>query len=59
MEKKNFKDRKFKFWFYQVSYSEAIIRSLQTVTKMRHYSTISGIVNPLNLKNYQIIDKTT
>lgn len=27
MEKMDFADRKFKFWFYQVSHSEAIIRS--------------------------------
>lgn len=30
MEKKNFTNRKFKFWFYQVSHSEAIIRSPKT-----------------------------
>ncbi len=27
MEKFNISDRKFKFWFYQISHSEAIIRS--------------------------------
>lgn len=27
MEKINFNNRKFKFWFYQVSHGEAIIRS--------------------------------
>ena len=30
MEKIIFKDRKFKLWFYQVSHSEAIIRSPKT-----------------------------
>lgn len=30
MEKMDFNDRKFKFWFYQVSHSEAIIRSPKT-----------------------------
>ena len=27
MEQKDFSNRKFKFWFYQISHSEAIIRS--------------------------------
>ena len=30
MEKMNFQDRKFQLWFYQVSHSEAIIRSPKT-----------------------------
>ncbi|MBD5542330.1 MAG: hypothetical protein HDR00_14300 [Lachnospiraceae bacterium] len=30
MENMDFRDRKFKFWFYQVSHSEAIIRSPKT-----------------------------
>lgn len=61
MEKKNFKDRKFKFWFYQVSHSEAIIRSpkadLHKIYDMNidiYLGDISYIEMPCILQGLQI-----
>lgn len=61
----DFKDRKFKFWFYQVSHSEAIIRSPKTdldkiyATNIDIYlGDISYIEMPCILQGLQI-DETT
>lgn len=61
----NFNDRKFKFWFYQVSHSEAIIRSPKTdldkiyVTNIDIYlGDISYIEMPCILQGLQIDEPT-
>lgn len=61
----DFKDRKFKFWFYQVSHSEAIIRSPKTdldkiyVTNIDIYlGDISYIEMPCILQGLQIDEPT-
>lgn len=63
MERINISNRKFKFWFYQVSHSEAIIRSPKTDLDKK-YSTnidiylgdIDYIEIPCILHNLQIKD---
>lgn len=65
MEKMDFNDRKFKLWFYQVSHSEAIIRSPK-IDLDKIYSTnidiylgdISYVEIPCILQGLQIDEPT-